>query len=313
VGVPEEIERIRVAAEREAWAVLDAEEIRRYDPPPDAAKIRRKLQAESLQLSETMAPGVHALAKQAAARLGVEKAIEIYQRKDDDENARLVNDDPIAIEFVGSWLSALDGGAMLAILGHELGHHLAHTTSARYRWAWDCAWLAKTPAQCAYLIAAELTADRFGMLAARDLDSVLKLEMRIAGGSETTTIAPSAYLEQAKALVADLLRRDDKVVGRSHPEHSVRAWASWRFAESDLYRDLTGEGSGAVPISEIEAEITRVVGVLHLRDARAVKTVNVDVGGAIDRVADVFSRKKPEGEPTELRTKFEEFKRKQKT
>jgi hypothetical protein len=178
----------------------------------------------------------------------------------------LSNDAPIAIEFVGPWLTKLDRGGMLAVFGHELGHWLAHVASARYRWAYDSARLFRTEAQRAYAIAAELTADRFGMLASRDLDAVLALEMRLAAGLDPSLlgIEPRAYLEQAKAHVENLLRRGERVEGTSHPEHSVRAWASWRFSECDLYRELTSEGPGTVPIGAIEDELSRIVGILHL-------------------------------------------------
>src|SRR5581483_11107867 len=69
-----------------------------------------------------------------------------------DRDRRLVHETPIAIEFVGGWLTKLERGGMLAVFGHELGHWLAHVANARYRWAYDAASLHLTETQRAYAI-----------------------------------------------------------------------------------------------------------------------------------------------------------------
>ncbi len=220
--------------------------------------------AEALLLTETMAPEAYEAAHEAMRVFGVEDRIELYQSTADrSDNARLVlYGRPIGVEFVGNYLDGLDRGQLLAVLGHEIGHALAHHGHPEFAAAASAAQYGATPEKRAYSMAAELTADRFGLLACRDLDAALRLEMRAnIGSARSIRFDTTAYLDQCRSVGEELSSVGGMAMGRTHPEHYVRGYAEWLFVESDLYRELTGKGRGARPIAEVNALLSRLVAV----------------------------------------------------
>lgn len=240
---PSDVERVRLGG---AWFPP----IERR-PFPDAEARRRKLQASTVWLSEEMAPRAHRLARVAAERLGIQEPIELYQSKG-EHTARFSNNRPIAIELMGDTLNALDDGCLLAVLGHELGHFLVPS--------------APSITGNASSLVSELTADRFGLLACRDVDAAIRLELVSAGGNDARSIDTTAYLEQCRKVIDALLADGKKVWASSHPEHSMRAYAVWAFSRSDVYLQLTGEGLGLRALDDIDESLFTLLGVKHPRE-----------------------------------------------
>src|SRR5262249_13526346 len=151
------------------------------------------------------------------------------------DTARLVlHGGPIGVEFMGGYLDRLDHEGLLAVLGHEIGHCIAHSGHPVFAWALQSSARADTAARRPSWMAAELTADRFGLLACRDLDAVLRLEMRMSAGPSTRRIHfdTNAYLQQCRAVVEETIARGGTAMGISHPEHYVRGYAEWLFSET---------------------------------------------------------------------------------
>jgi hypothetical protein len=262
-----DIERVRVAAERDAYALLEREEraaIGRY-APQDVATKRRALLANALLLTETMAPEAHDAAREVLSALGVDDRVELFQSSGHGiDTARLVLDGgPIGVEFLGGYLDRLDRGGLLAVLGHEIGHCLAHRRHPVFGPALAACVSATTPARRAYSMAAELTADRFGLLACRDLDAVLRLEIQMSAGRSARSIRfdTQAYLEQCRAVAEETLAAGGMAMGGSHPEHYVRGYAEWLFSETDLYRSITGTGPASRSIDEVDATLVKLLGI----------------------------------------------------
>jgi len=237
----------------------------------DGAKIRRLLMANSLLLSEGMAPAVYAAARHCAEALGVGVPIEIYQAAGAENAAMHLCREPVLLEIQGRLLSHLDEKTLQAVMGHELGHYLAHGEDQPFADAAVKAnrLLSTESGQDEWLdlarrlsMSRELTADRFGLLACRDLDSNLRLEMVLVTGlsSEELQWDTTAYLEQSKTLIEGLLDRGETSFGYTHPEHSLRAYALWLFSESDVYKSITGLGPGTRKLSEIDERLMLVLG-----------------------------------------------------
>src|SRR4051794_30665347 len=107
-----DVERIRVSAERAAYASLAREDIGSqlaYVPQNGVAR-RRELLASALLLTGTMAPEAHAAARDAMAALGVDDTIELFQSSGRGvDTARLaLYGGPIGVEFIGGYLGSLD-------------------------------------------------------------------------------------------------------------------------------------------------------------------------------------------------------------
>ena len=259
-----DIERIRVAAERDARDAVERDIGAAPNLPQDVAQRRRALLASGLFLTDTMAPEAYAAGRDAMAWLGIDDNLELFQsNKHGFDSARLVlYGNPIGIEFIGGYLSSLDAGGLLAVLGHEIGHAIAHSGNPRWARAFSAAQGGGTASKRTYSMAAELTADRFGLLACRDLDAVLRLEMQAAAGSSAKSIHldTAAYLAQCRVVAEEILAQRGTAFGQTHPEHYVRAYAEWLFSETDVYASITGLGPGSRSLDEVDQTLGRLLG-----------------------------------------------------
>jgi hypothetical protein len=212
-----------------------------------------------------MAPEAYAAAHEAREALAIDDTLEIYQSASRGFNtARLaLHGKPIAVESRGDYLALLDRGALVAVFGHELGHCMAPVGNQEYAWMLPACADAKSGLGLACLLARELTADRFGLLACRDLDAALRLEMVSAAGSAAARLRldTTAYLSQCREVTDELLEKGGAVLGATHPEHYVRGYAAWLWSESDAYRAMTGVGPGTRSITDVDATLTKLLGV----------------------------------------------------
>lgn len=267
------IERIRLPLERAVLSRLThdftiastrASEL----PTPDA--IRRQLIGRALRLTETMAPAAVAAANSVKAAFGLSAPVEIYQSNGPENAAMHLIREPILLEIQGRLLSLLDDGALRAVVGHEFGHYIAHGSDSPDgelgALACRLAHGEEISAELALLgstlsMARELTADRFALLAAGNLEALLRLEMVATTGLPADALGQdtSGYLAQCRELVDQCLAAGDTAQGITHPEHGVRAWAAWLFSETDLYREITGQGVGTRPIADVDALIEKIL------------------------------------------------------
>lgn len=279
-----DVERVRFSGEKRFAEVLES----LGDIPamedcklPEAEEIRRQLKAQSLLLTESMAPGLHMAAKALAREFGIEEPIEIYQMAGDENAAMHFVSSPVILEIRGQILPRTDELMLRALVGHELGHYLAHGRSNPLRdYSLLCHIVLAEPrksgkeavvAACHYSMAQELTADRYGLLAAGNLDAALRLEMAMVSGlsSEAIILDAASYLAQARELMEEALANSERALVSTHPEHSLRAYAQWLFSESDTYRELTGQGPARLAIAEVDATLLRLLRIPGLDMAMA--------------------------------------------
>jgi hypothetical protein len=213
---------------------------------------------------------VERLVRFACDRLGVVRPVEVFQKAGPAHHLNATthrsHDGPILIQFRGALLDRLEDTGVIAVLGHELGHHLAHGPASvdaidPFFLYWRLARSRRVGYRelaAAYCRAAELTADRFGLLACGDLGAVVRMEAAFATDASMSGDA----LERLRASrdYAEALRVSrGRGAGDSHPEQAIRIYAAWLFFESDLYRAITGAGSGSKPIADVDHVLGRLV------------------------------------------------------
>lgn len=271
-----DVEKVRFSLERRLAAVLEAEPgfalQRQAQVPSDPAIVRRRLLAQALRLTESMAGQAHHQAREAARVLGVTQPLELYQSAGRENAALHLVRAPILLEIQGRMLGLVDEGSAIALYGHELGHYLAHgpwhelgaTALAALSLAEQGRLGVRATLAAGQLaVARELTADRFGLLAAQDLDAALRLEMIATTGLSGDTLVwdTKAYLAQCRALVEETLASGSAAAtSGTHPEHGLRAWALWLFAETTEYQALTGQGPGTRSLADVDALVERALG-----------------------------------------------------
>ena len=274
-----DVEKVRSSAERELATALDRfpqfkiTHLERFEPE----KERRRLRSRAIRLTESMAPQVCELAAETRRVLGLGLPVELYQSAgvmhgmSDEGNAKIhYLEDAIIVEIIGKWVLTLDERTMLAVLGHEVGHYLAHHPSSRYgqvlrrcQTLFDPAYFGEIVR--GFRLASELTADRFGLLVCQDLDAALRLEMVSTTGLPESALDwdTRAYLEQCREVMEHTLAHGEHVEGFSHPEHNMRAYAVWLFSESDLYCQMTGQEPSKElrKLDEVDATLNKLLGV----------------------------------------------------
>ncbi len=257
------LERVRVSFERtfaERLAVAAPEARSSYVKP--GADKRRGLLGTALLLTQAMAKGLYGQAKTAMENLGVVDSLELYQARGEPPNAYAVLPRrPIAILFVGDFTSMFQGPELCGLIGHEVGHALCHLAHPDFAWARAAATNASYMDRArGFMLASELTADRFALLACQSLGAALKLQMRgVAGNARDIELDPKGYLTQCRSLADVALSSGAPMLGTSHPEHLLRAYATWLFWESDLHHELTGKGPGKRTMQEVDATLLRLI------------------------------------------------------
>ncbi len=236
----------------------------------DAPRVRRELLARSLRLSASMAPEAHGLLTESARVLGITGQLELYQSAGPENAAMHVVQAPILVEVQGRLLAQLDESGLLSVFGHELGHFLAHGAGGALGPARLAARsLARAGAgdvgvqRTAQLlqVAAEITADRFGLLTCQDLGGMLRAQMSITTGLPVAALTwdTEAYLGQCQELMEACLAGSDQARHDTHPEHHLRSYAAWLFSETDVYRALTGQGAGTRTLADVEGMLDKIL------------------------------------------------------
>lgn len=238
---------------------------------PSADRVRRRLLAGHVRLSENMAPDVFAHARHAKEALRMTTPVEIYQAAGEGNAANWTCAEVCFIALQGNMISLLDRESFIALLGHEFGHHLAHTTDEKperinaLRRATSMAYDSNLDPGLRVLasrvaMGKEFTADRYAALAAGGLDGPLRLMMTVVTGlpAERLKADSECYLAQARALFDTHGSAETSPIG-SHPEHLLRAYALSLFVESDVFQQITGQGPGTRKLSEVDEALHRIL------------------------------------------------------
>lgn len=153
----------------------------------ERSSLRRHLLATSVRLSESMAPGLHAIARDCGEKLDLGIELELYVFASPVYNAMCFKpeDGRLFVMFASSLLEAFDDDEIRFVMGHELGHHVYrhHDIPIGYilrgqerpdpRLALDLFTWSRY---------AEISADRAGAHCAADLSAVARSLFKLASG-----------------------------------------------------------------------------------------------------------------------------------
>jgi hypothetical protein len=253
------IEEIRVAWERDIERVFAAREPGARPPQVDPG-----VSEPRVRLDRTMAERVNRVAEQAAERLGCADPFVLYQtpRERGHLTAQILLDErPFGIRLVGPVARLLDDAALAALVGHEIGHWLALGPRASPPSILLSGWERGAPSAlwdlgCA---AAEITADRFSLIAAGgEIEAAVRLDVAINTFDSPAALGVReiAHLEE---LCGRVERRKTMLIGfRGAISPPFRLYATWLFWRSDLHRALTGVGPGDLALRDVDATLRRL-------------------------------------------------------
>ncbi len=233
---------------------------------------RRRLLSRALRLTRAMSPEVADVASDCTDMLGYRHPVEVYVVPEQVFNASCFREDhgPTVLTLSSRLLEAFSPAELRFVIGHEMGHAaLNHygipmpltatlrelgipfvgRDTALHLYAW-CRW-------------AEVSADRVGLLCARDPEAAASGFFKLASGMSSERVRPDlqAFARQVDALIAapearEDPRDDDDTLDSfsTHPYNPVRVRAVWAFSRSAPYLQAMGlDAGGALTMEQVES------------------------------------------------------------
>ena len=233
---------------------------------------RRRLLTGAIRLTRNMYPELAETLAECKNILGVDQPVEMYVRADAHMGASCARTPSgmFAIALTSRLLEAFNQSELRFVLGHELGHarfghfDIPMPITATIR---DAAGrLVSRPLALEMFVwcrAAEITADRAGLLCSRDPQAAAQSFFKLASGLSDGRVTADldAYASQIEALVAtpearSRPRDDDDTLDcfSTHPYGAVRVRALVAFSRSAAYRQAIGHSSPGQAISDEDLE-----------------------------------------------------------
>jgi len=224
--------------------------------------LRLTFMATHLHVTENQFPELLAMMDTARSRLDIAVRPSLFLSESPYMNAGTLGVDEPFIVVHAALLDQMDDDEVLTVLAHELGH--IHADHVLYRTLATLLLLAGTqlggvsrlftfPIELALLKwsrCAELTADRAGLLACRNLPATLRSELKFAGSARPgvtrrTRLRLAGFVEQARSLAEmeeatwlDSLISVLLPLGQTHPFTAWRLLHLVRWVEQGNYLDI---------------------------------------------------------------------------
>ncbi|MBH37297.1 MAG: hypothetical protein CMD89_05255 [Gammaproteobacteria bacterium] len=188
----------------------------------------------SLMITKNSSPIIYSSLKRVAKNLLIDHIqINLYVYGSSEINAKCYNgyNGGYVVILSSALVTLLEGNELDFVIGHELGHLLfGHTKEISF----------SSPEGMKLSRAKELSVDRIGLVATRDLDATLRAIVKTISG------LPSKFLNFNIAEFINQLRKFDvdasDLLGQTtHPSFPIRARALLLFSQSDEYQLLFGE------------------------------------------------------------------------
>jgi len=209
-----------------------------------------------VQVSKQLFPSVALSVKEATSWLLEERRPHAFISADECLNAACIpGPDDLPLIWISSGLvKCLNDRELRFVIGHELGHwYYEH-----YRYpevAPD--WGPKFAARQQLSRAAEISADRFGLIACRDVDVALRAIVKTASGlgDEFLGKRVAEFIAQARSIKkVDI---DAGEVFATHPPMVIRARGLLWFSMSDLFSGFIGLPDGGLDIQVVNERVEK--------------------------------------------------------
>jgi Zn-dependent protease with chaperone function len=232
---------------------------------------RTELLGKAVKVTDQQYPRVYQAARAAGAALKVGVPAVFAAPSDTIKVAVLGTQDSPHLIVNLDLAEKLDDTALIAAIGHELGHvqngHIYYATALHYlrhsaafyvRWVVQPAIMALQ----AWSRRAEVTCDRAALLAVRDLEKTLQalvqLELGVDGGA---AFSAEDYLRSVPDIKRGFGRYGE--LFRSHSQVPKRIQALKLFAGSAMYAQATGgDPTGKPSLADVDKQVADLISVL---------------------------------------------------
>ncbi len=237
---------------------------------------RRALLAEAIRLNRRMAPQVAEALADCRAALGFDLPVEIYLRPEPVYNAFCSKGraGPLVIGFSSRLLDEFDDGELRFVLGHEIGHALYDHFGIPMPITATIEDVGGTLVSRAIQLrlfvwcrAAEVSADRAGLLCCRDPQVAATAFFKLASGLARPSVQTDldAFAAQIDSLASTPNALNERVTDddtldcfSTHPYTPVRVRALVAFGRSRPFRSAIGTGGEeGLTADEVEQVVER--------------------------------------------------------
>lgn len=237
--------------------------IRVHEGEPDYFDAHSRFLSRHVQVSEFLFPGVAESIQAATGWLLGNKQVHAFISSDESINATCTPG-PGNLPII--WLSSgliktLSSSELQFVIGHELGHwyyrHFQYPVIGSDSGS-------RFVAGQQLSRASEVSADRFGLIACRDLDVSLRAILKTASGLTDEYLGGrvSEFATQTRSMTEESINHGE--VFASHPPMVIRARALLWFSMSGHYSDISGLNDGGLSLdtvnSRVEKELSAVLG-----------------------------------------------------
>jgi tellurite resistance protein len=236
---------------------------------------RRDLLTGALRLTRSMSPEIADSLAQCREIIGFDRPVEIYVRPDPMVNACCMKNPtgPVLVVVSSRMIEVFTPAELRFVIGHELGHAtfdhfsipMPHTAKIEEM---GVPYVSRKTSLELYVWcrAAELSADRIGMVCAQDPQAAASGFFKCASGlsSERVKTDLETYSRQIESLASAPNARaeprdDDDTLDcfSTHPYSPVRVRAVVAFSKSKGYLDAIGKTGASLSDDDIDAVIER--------------------------------------------------------
>jgi uncharacterized tellurite resistance protein B-like protein len=238
---------------------------------------RRRLLTGALRNTRSMAPEVASAVDQCREILGFKDPLEVYIKPDPMYGAFMMRGPwgPLSMGLTSRLVEGFSPSELRFVIGHEIGHAVFDHLSLPMPLTATIEDLAGPLVSRATAIelylwcrSAEISADRAGLVCARDVNAAASAFLKLSSGLSTANVTSelSSYMAQVDSLASTPVARqkprsDDDTLEcfNTHPYAPLRMRALVAYARSDAYaRALGRSGLGeALKIEDAEAIVER--------------------------------------------------------
>ena len=244
-------------------------------------RTRRSLLTNALRLTKGIAPEAHRSLAACREILGYDRPVELYVKPEPMVQAfcaRSVSG-PIIIGISSRLLETFTDAELRFVIGHELGHtvfdHFAIPMPATATLEDVGGKFVSRPVSLKLYLwcrAAEVTADRAGVVCAGQVEPAAVALLKIASGLGAGVIKPDldAFVSQIDALhAAPAACADERDAEHlldcfdTHPYSPLRVRALLAFARSQAFQRATGKAADGIDESELERIVEHDLAVME--------------------------------------------------